>query len=63
MDQFVENWNAFFQDFPITVDTLKNSHGMTQAVLKVFSKLGIDSDAILQASGKRSIIVYLKLHH
>ncbi|XP_013177672.1 PREDICTED: kinectin-like [Papilio xuthus] len=48
MDQFVDNWNAFFQDFPITVDTLKNSHGMTQAVLKVFSKLGIDSDAVLQ---------------
>ncbi|CAH2076973.1 unnamed protein product, partial [Iphiclides podalirius] len=49
VENFIDNWNIDFPNYPLTPPDLKKSHTVMGALFHVFDRLGIDKEAVLQA--------------
>lgn len=49
-ENFINNWNAEFPDYQLTVEDFKKPHSLFRYLFRIFDRLGIDNDAVLMVS-------------
>ncbi|XP_049868388.1 trichohyalin-like [Pectinophora gossypiella] len=55
MENFINNWNAEFPEYQLTVEDLKKSHSVMGALFQIFDRLGIDRDAVLMPPPEKTL--------